>query len=97
SRVLAQKVMEEKEALDERLQYAFRLITAGRPSSFNLEILGDIYEEQLEVFMENPNEARQLLSVGESKRDEQLSLAEHAALTTTCLGILNLDQALSRE
>ena len=97
SRVLAQKVMGEKEALDERLQYAFRLITAGRPSSFNLEILGDIYEEQLEVFMENPNEARQLLSVGESKRDEQLSLAEHAALTTTCLGILNLDQALSRE
>ena len=97
SRVLAQKVMEEKEALDERLQYAFRLITAGRPSSFNLEILGDIYEEQLEVFMENPNEARQLLSVGESKRNEQLSLAEHAALTTTCLGILNLDQALSRE
>ena len=97
SRVLAQKVMEEKEALDERLQYAFRLITAGRPSSFNLEILGDIYEEQLEVFMENPNEAKQLLSVGESKRDEQLSLAEHAALTTTCLGILNLDQALSRE
>ena len=97
SRVLAQKVMGEKEALDERLQYAFRLITAGRPSSFNLEILGDIYEEQLEVFMENPNEAKQLLSVGESKRDEQLSLAEHAALTTTCLGILNLDQALSRE
>ena len=97
SRVLAQKVMEEKEALDERLQYAFRLITAGRPSSFNLEILGDIYEEQLEVFMENPNEARQLLSVGESKRDKQFSLAEHAALTTTCLGILNLDQALSRE
>ena len=47
--------------------------------------------------MENPNEARQLLSVGESKRDEQLSLAEHAALTTTCLGIINLDQALSRE
>ena len=97
SRVLAQKVMGEKEALDERLQYAFRLITAGRPSSSNLEILGDIYEEQLEVFMENPNEARQLLSVGESKRDEQFSLAEHAALTTTCLGILNLDQALSRE
>ena len=97
SRVLAQKVMEEKEALDERLQYAFRLITAGRPSSLNLEILGDIYEEQLEVFMENPNEAKQLLSVGESKRDEQFSLAEHAALTTTCLGILNLDQALSRE
>jgi hypothetical protein len=97
SRVLAQKVMGEKEALDERLQYAFRLITAGRPSSLNLEILVDIYEEQLKVFMENPNEARQLLSVGESKRDEQLSLAEHAALTTTCLGILNLDQALSRE
>ena len=97
SRVLAQKVMGEKEGLDERLQYAFRLIIAGKPSPLNLEILGDIYEEQLEVFQENPNEAKQLLNVGESKRDEQFALAEHAALTTTCLGIFNLDQALCRE
>jgi hypothetical protein len=97
SRVLAQKVMGEKEGLDERLQYAFHLVTASTPSSFNVEVLKDIYEEQLKNFQENPNEAKQLLNVGESKRDEQFALAEHAALTTTCLGIFNLDQALCRE
>jgi hypothetical protein len=97
SRVLAQKVMGEKEGLDERLQYAFHLVTASTPSSFNVEVLKDIYEEQLKNFQENPNEAKQLLNIGERKRDEQFALAEHAALTTTCLGIFNLDQALCRE
>jgi hypothetical protein len=89
--------MGEKEGLDERLQYAFHLVTASTPSSFNVEVLKDIYEEQLKNFQENPNEAKQLLNVGESKRDAQFALAEHAALTTTCLGIFNLDQALCRE
>ena len=38
-----------------------------------------------------------LLSVGAAKRDESLDPAEHAALAAVCLGIANLDEALSRE
>ena len=94
SRVLAQKVMEEKEALDERLQKAFRLITAGRPYPSISKFL-EIFMRATEV-LENPNEARQLLSVGESKGTSSF-LWLNMPLTTTCLGILNLDQALSRE
>jgi len=37
------------------------------------------------------------VSVGESPRDESLDAAEHAALGGVCLGIFNLDEALTRE
>ena len=40
---------------------------------------------------------QQLVSVGEYPRDESLDLAEHAALSSVCLAILNLDEALTRE
>jgi hypothetical protein len=38
-----------------------------------------------------------LLRVGESKRDEKLDAVEHAAWTTVCLTVLNLDEALTNE
>jgi hypothetical protein len=41
--------------------------------------------------------AKQLVSMGESTRDESLDLAEHAALSSVCLGMFNLDEALTRE
>jgi hypothetical protein len=39
----------------------------------------------------------QLLTIGESKFDEALDPVKTAALSAVCLGILNLDEALTRE
>ena len=44
-----------------------------------------------------PEEAQKLLKVGESKRDESIDPVEHAAWTSLCLTILNLDEAVTRE
>jgi hypothetical protein len=41
--------------------------------------------------------AKQLVSVGEHPRDESLDPAAHAALSSVCLAIFNLDEALTRE
>ena len=41
--------------------------------------------------------AKKLLAVGESKRDDKIPAGEHAAYTGVCLGILNLDEALTKE
>jgi hypothetical protein len=37
------------------------------------------------------------LAVGDSARDEQLDVVEHAACTVVCSILLNLDETLSRE
>lgn len=44
-----------------------------------------------------PADAARLLSMGESERDNSLDAAEHAAWTSLCLAVLNLDETLNRE
>ena len=97
ARFLAQRVMTESKRLEDRLRYAFRLVTASSPSPEKLQTLKQLYDEQLKIYQGSPTDAENLLSIGEGKRHKQFGLAENAALTITCLGILNLDQSLTRE
>jgi hypothetical protein len=41
--------------------------------------------------------AKALLAVGAAPRNEKLDAGEQAAMTSVCLAILNLDEALTRE
>ena len=56
-----------------------------------------MHARQLEAARAAPDAAAKLLAVGESPREKALDPVEHAALAATCLGILNLDEALTRE
>jgi hypothetical protein len=48
-------------------------------------------------FRADAEAAKQLLAVGESKRDEALDPAEHAAWTMVANLILNLDETITKE
>ena len=50
-----------------------------------------------ERYASDPTAAKQLLSTGESPRDERLDPADHAALTGVCSVILNLDEVVTKE
>ena len=67
------------------------------PSVAKLSVLKRAYDEQLAIFEQNPQEADKLLAIGKEERTLKLPALEHAALTQVCLGILNLDQSLTRE
>ncbi len=99
ARVLACNAMRQQPSLEKRLIWAFRRVVCREPSSTDLDRLTRAYEKQLEIYSIDPESAGQLLTVGASTRDvtPSESLAEHAALTTVCLAILNLDEALTRE
>ena len=97
SRFLAEKIMLEAKDTSNRLESAFRHVTAQTPSIAKLSVLERAYDEQLAIFKQNPEEADKLLTIGEKKRNSKLPALEHAALTQVCLGILNLDQSLTRE
>jgi hypothetical protein len=51
----------------------------------------------LAIYQNDMEAATALLAVGATPRNEQLNPAEHAALTAVCLGLFNLDEALTRE
>jgi len=97
SRVLVEQVVSSGKDTSGRLATAFRRITMRQPSEKELTMLLKMYERQIELYQADEQAAKELLAVGESTRDSQLDSAEHAALATVCLAILNLDEALTRE
>jgi hypothetical protein len=97
ARVLAEQSLQSTGDLDGRLTHAFRRILGRKPSAYDLEAIRRMHARQLAIYGTDWDAARQLLAVGESPRDKTLDPAGHAALTTTCLAIFNLDEALTRE
>jgi cytochrome c553 len=97
ARVLAEKSLRAAGDLDGQLAHAFRRVLGRRPTDYDLEALRRMHARQLEFFSTDAESAQQLLAVGESQRDKTLDPAGHAALTSVCLAILNLDEALTRE
>jgi hypothetical protein len=97
ARVLAERSLQSAGDLDGRLTHAFRRILGRKPSAYDLEAIRRMHARQLAIYGTDLDAARQLLAVGESPRDKTLDPAGHAALTTTCLAIFNLDEALTRE
>ena len=97
ARVLAEKSMQAAADLDGRLAHAFRRVLGRKPSGYDLETLKRMHARQLAIYAAYLGAANKLLAVGESPRDTSLDPAGHAALTSVCLAIFNLDEALTRE
>lgn len=97
ARVLAQRVMKEESTPEKRITLAFRLAVARRPTADELRVLIAGFERHLERYRSDRASAVQLLSVGESKRDESLDSAEFAAYSAVAAVILNLDETITKE
>jgi hypothetical protein len=97
ARVLAEQALKQGGAtLDEQITFAYRRVTGLQPSALVLETLKQSHAAELEVFAADSERAKKLLAIGESKRDEALDAAQHAALSVICSMILNLDVTLTR-
>jgi hypothetical protein len=100
ARVLAVEVLQQHAELTEQLGEVFFRVVCRPPDPRELELLQTSYLKQLEIYRQNPELARQLISIGEAvlpgdfPETEGVSLA---ALTNVCLLIFNLDEALTRE
>ena len=99
ARKLAERVMTTADSAspDKRIETAYRLVLSRRPGENERAVLLAALERLKKQYAADKDAAAKLLSVGESKRDEKLDPAEHAAYTGVCLTILNLDEALTKE
>ena len=57
----------------------------------------NLYESQIKEFSADAKRAEELLKFGETRRDESLDLARHAAWTTVASAIFNLDEVITKE
>jgi len=97
ARALAQRVMTEETTPEKRLVKAFRYLTARTPSETEAKVLRAAFERQLEIYRKNPDAAKKLLRVGESKPDPKLDPTELAAYANVYSLIMNLDETVTKE
>ena len=98
ARALAQRVWAEADdSTHARIDKAFRLVLVRPPTAAELDVLTATLERLRQPYADDQQAAQQLLSVGATSRDESIDPVEHAAYTSLCLAILNLDEALTKE
>lgn len=94
ARVLAERIqIEGGDNLDEQLNHAFRLATGRHAKAKEIELLRELYQEQLASFEQAPGRMEELLSVGEYPQNPLLDTERTAALTLVASTVLNCDEA----
>jgi len=96
SRVLAQRLMEEKKDEDYNLTKAFRLIICRKPTDKEVKILKSFYNEELQLFKQKQLSADTTLLQGEYKQDDKVDKNTTAALMKTIAMIYNMDEAITK-
>ena len=97
ARVMAQRLLADRSVADAtRVDTAFRLATAHLPTPAERQILLSRLAKLRADFTADPTAARDLSAIGEAPRPTALDPVEHAAWTTLCLLVLNLDETLSK-
>jgi hypothetical protein len=98
ARAMAQSILMEPAASDaERIDRVMMRVLARDARQAERDILLAGLQRTRGQFAERPDEAVKLIETGESPRDTTLLAAEHAAWTSLCLAVLNLDETLNRE
>jgi hypothetical protein len=97
ARFVAQRMLTEGgTSTDDRIAWAFQLITGRRARERELVVLKQLYGEQRELFASDADAAKKLLAVGEKPNDEKLDRTELAAGTVLANAIFNHDAAIMR-
>ncbi len=97
SRLIAERCIKEgKEATEEQINQAFRLLTSRNLSEKELSLLVELYQQEYDKYQSNPEEARALLAVGDYPYDTSLELPELAALTVVTNIIMNYDEVYTK-
>ncbi|MEX2671049.1 MAG: PSD1 and planctomycete cytochrome C domain-containing protein [Phycisphaeraceae bacterium] len=98
ARFLAERMIHEGEpSFEGRVTRGFKLAVGRRPTSRELDVLRDLYAQQLQRYERDHEAARKTISVGKGARDDDIEPVFHAAWTTIARTILNLDETITKE
>jgi len=96
TRVLAEHVMKRVEGDAARIETGFQMLAGRAPTTTEAKRLLALLKAQRNLFGDDADEAKALLAMGESKRDDSLDPAEHAAMSVVMHAIFNLDATIWR-
>ncbi len=94
SRVLAERLLHERDDDIQRLDLLFTLLASRRPSDGERAACAKLLASMKERYVTAEKDAVALLAIGEAPRDEKLYPAEHAAWTQLANTVLASDLAI---
>jgi hypothetical protein len=97
ARVLAERTLREEGGDVGRLAHVYRRVLCRPPKAAEQEILLAALQRSRSHYRHDAAAAAALLGAGEAPRAESPPADEHAAWTTLCLGVLNLDESLTKQ
>jgi hypothetical protein len=97
ARKLAERALLHAGTDGERLELAFRLVTARRPEAAELGVLAGALARLRGHYAAERQAAQELVGAGEAPRDPTLDASELAAYAGVASMILNLDEAITVE
>jgi hypothetical protein len=96
SRVLAASLLKHTESSESMIQEGFRRIVGRKANPSELMLLVEFQEELLVEFKSNPDNARQLLQVGDSPIPTDLPVPELAAMMQVIHTIYNMEETITK-
>ena len=97
ARALAERTMSDDFTVDQIVATMYRMATAREPESRVRTVLVDAFSGHLARYRSDRAAALQLVSVGESPRNQTLDIAELAAYQMVASLILNLDGTITKD
>ena len=94
ARVLAQRALGRGDQGDKLLNDAFKAVISRPARPQEMQLMKQLYAEELADFQKNTKRAQVLLSVGEYPVDPKLNPAELAAWTVVTNTLMNFDEAI---
>ncbi|MDA0349621.1 MAG: DUF1553 domain-containing protein [Verrucomicrobia bacterium] len=90
-------LLEGGRSIRDRVEFAFRSVAGRYPQEQEQSLLESAYRDYRVLYADDPEAAKKLISVGESKHAENLNSTELAAATTFANMLLNLDEVVTKE
>jgi len=98
ARFLGQRMILEGGARsDDRVRYGFRLLMAHAPNPTKEKVLLNALNDYQTHYIRHQEDAKQLLSVGDSRSRADIPEPELAAYTMLASVLLNMDEAITRD
>jgi hypothetical protein len=97
ARALAQReLLTHQEDAGAGIGSAFERLASRKPSEREAQVLQALFEHQFAHYQAHVEDAKALLAIGESKRDESVDPARLAAMTVVVQAIMNLDDVVAK-
>jgi hypothetical protein len=96
ARHFGERLIENGDTAEQRLEFGFQAVTSRHPSKAELQTLSNALIKFEKKYEANPAAAAQLISVGESPVNKNIKAPELAAYTMAASLLLNLDETLNK-